>query len=241
MFLAIALAALTLIMAYLGFHLAITPATSNRAKWAYRIAFIVCGAISLVLIGIQGYKSDQSEKRATEAQRQATELSKEAIATSTGGDSSCYVKFLFQGSQATIIVLQRGKFPLMEVTVRLWDSNDITQPWRRALPIPIGTLPVGGSRNIGKSTMPENVTEAKYVAAFTARNGAWDELILLRRDVGGWHFAAQIQRNPGQVTFENLDSSLHPIYEVIDKGFPGDTGNSWKDFNGQERYCTDCK
>ncbi len=169
-----------------------------------------------------------------------SDLAKQNIATATGGDSFCFVRFLFEGSTGGILLLQSGRYPLADVIMRTIDEDSLKEDTQL---ITIGTLPVRGYRHLRKVAMPD-VSEKRFITMFTARNGAWDQFILLRRDTNKrWHFATQVVENKGQVKYkELLREGKHPIFTAIDPGFPGTvTEATWSSFNGLERFCLNCK
>jgi hypothetical protein len=59
--LAVAIGFFTIVTAYLGVHLTMHPPETNRAKWIYKGAFLFCGIITCVLIGIQAKRNQASQ------------------------------------------------------------------------------------------------------------------------------------------------------------------------------------
>ncbi len=59
---AVAIGALTLLVAYLGVHLTMHPAETKRSKFAYKVAFFTCGVGICVLIGVQARQRDTSQE-----------------------------------------------------------------------------------------------------------------------------------------------------------------------------------
>jgi hypothetical protein len=55
---AILLSVTSIAMAYLGVHLTMHPAESQRARTTYKVSFVVCGLIAVSLIGIQTYRNN---------------------------------------------------------------------------------------------------------------------------------------------------------------------------------------
>lgn len=78
MLLSLALGVATLLMAGLGYKMSESSSMTRRQKYVYRVIFGVCAVVSLVLIGVQGRKTDQSE-RAAEAANQKLSQSLEDI------------------------------------------------------------------------------------------------------------------------------------------------------------------
>jgi hypothetical protein len=60
------LAALTIIMAYLGMHVTLHPPNeSPRLQFWYKLGFFVCGAFALSLVIIQGVRANKSQRSAS--------------------------------------------------------------------------------------------------------------------------------------------------------------------------------
>jgi hypothetical protein len=57
----------TVLTAYMGVHVTLHPAESNREKVAYKIGFVGCGIVLCTLVGVQAYRNSQSQA-ALEAQ-----------------------------------------------------------------------------------------------------------------------------------------------------------------------------
>jgi hypothetical protein len=57
----------TVLTAYMGVHVTLHPAESNREKLAYKLGFVGCGIVLCTLVGVQAYKNSQSQA-ALEAQ-----------------------------------------------------------------------------------------------------------------------------------------------------------------------------
>jgi len=163
-----------------------------------------------------------------------------SVKTSTGGSSFCFIRFVFRGSSAELVLLHQGAYPLADVSVRIFDSDSFRFN-TQTQPIHVGTVPVRGSQELTQIVLPD-MLEKKYIASFTARNGAWDQLIFLRKDHIGWHFATRVQENIGQVNFSKLARPRRVIYEKPDKGFPGPLPSEtvWDSFNGIQTFCLDC-
>jgi hypothetical protein len=58
---AVALGLLTLLTAYLGVHVTLHPAESNKSKWAYKIAFTLCGLAICALIAVQTKRNSDTQ------------------------------------------------------------------------------------------------------------------------------------------------------------------------------------
>jgi hypothetical protein len=58
---AVLLGIFTLVTAYLGVHVTIHPADTEKGKWRYKSAFILCGTAACILIGIQTYRNNDAQ------------------------------------------------------------------------------------------------------------------------------------------------------------------------------------
>src|SRR6266545_4579836 len=104
------------------------------------LAFVIVGGIAMLAAVRQ-----QQENR-----KDANEGNRKLAGLTTGGNSFCYVQFLARGENATLVVLQRGDFPLADVQVKLIDSDTATsESIMNNQPVNVGTLPVNGSKLIG--------------------------------------------------------------------------------------------
>jgi hypothetical protein len=100
--------------------------------------------------------------------------------------------------------------------------------------IPIGTLPVKGFHLVGKIQIPGGVVEKHYLASFTARNGSWDESIILRRTPpGDWRVALKVNENPGQVKFAELDNPWKLLFQEVAPDFPTKSNHEVHDWIGE--------
>jgi hypothetical protein len=196
------------------------------------LAFVIVGGIAMLA----------AVRQAQENMREANEANRKLAGLTTGGDSFCYVQFLTHGENATLVVLQRGDFPLADVMVKLIDSDTATfESTMNNQPFNVGTLPVKGSKFIGTVSLG-HLSERKFLAAFSAKNGQWDQLVVLRRLNNEWRLAMRVQRNPGQIPFEELEKPRERIYDFTEAGFPGTIDETiWDHFNGLSLYCTNCK
>lgn len=259
-------------MAVLGGIVSAHAPTERLGKCIYGSAFIVLGAVGMRLVIQQSNeteRADQDYKDTLKSIASSTaetkrveqlnttlqerllmstatlaELSKLGIDTSTGGNSWAYLKLLPENSsgQANLVVLHAGLYPLADLSVTIKNSDNPGTIEKPLLDASIGTLPVNGARPIGSLVLP-NIREKRYVAAFVARNGSWDQLILMRRLEKVWYFATVVQQNPGQVRFAQLKHLPGPpIHRMSDPGFPGDMSETmWKTtFSGQFVFCSDC-
>jgi hypothetical protein len=212
------------------------------------------GIVTLIGAGISiygGYRTGQQErddaKRLADAQADLANAQTEGIRQITGGDSFCYLKVLPQNKvDAELIVLQVGKYPISDVSLRFVDSDQLTGPTppgqsamdrilRAQTTIPIGTLSVNGFRFVEKIQVPGSVVEKQYLASFTARNGSWDQSIILRRTPSrDWRVALKVNKNPGQVKFAELNSPWKLLFHEVAPDFPVKSDHEIHDWIGEE-------
>jgi len=177
------------------------------------------------------------------------ELNRTIAALVTGGDSFCYLKILPHGAtEAELVVLHVGKYPISDVSLRFVDSDQLagpTQPGvssmdrflRAQINIFVGTLPIKGFRSVGRVQISGGVVEKKYLAAFTARNGSWDESIVLRQTKSGdWRVALKVNENPGQVKFAELNKPWKLLFHEVAPDFPVRSDHELQDWlEGQSK------
>jgi lipopolysaccharide export LptBFGC system permease protein LptF len=62
---AIFLAILTIVIAYLGFDLTVRPlGESTRRKRVYQVSFVVCGVLTVVLVYVQAFRASRAQSQA---------------------------------------------------------------------------------------------------------------------------------------------------------------------------------
>jgi len=260
-------------LAFLAGLVTVWPPEHPRGRTAWVMVFLLIAALEICNLYRDRAEHDAIQARVRKEERdsfgaiagrieasiakndadfQATmKQSGNILETTTGGSSLCYIRFAFRGNAATVVVLQIGNFPLSDVTLTLLDNDNLDSnnlPRTLGLPpIEIGTLPVNGSRAITpfgvRWEMPSDKHEKRFLASFKARNGAWDQMVLLRADdKSGWHFATRIERNRGQSKLRDLQASNKVLYQVIDSGFPGSVTEAvWRSFSGRSVWCSDCR
>jgi hypothetical protein len=173
------------------------------------------------------------------------ELNRTIAALVTGGDSFCYLKLLpYKATEVELVVLHVGKYPISDVSIRFVDSDQLAGPpppgmsvmdyfLRAEVNIPVGTLPIKGFRRVGRIQIPAGVVEKKYLAAFTARNGSWDQSIVLRKTKSGdWRVAVKILENPGQATFEEMNKPWKLLFHEAAPDFPFNSEHELQDWLG---------
>lgn len=126
-------------------------------------------------------------------------------AVQTGGDTFCYWMLynfdLVQSIARHFAIIKRGEYPLYDVRLRILDMNDNretrSRPWGEI------NAPVDGL-NV-KWTLPES---AYYRVFFHARNGSWNQDLLLNRSTsaGYWLAATCVRGKMGEIRFEDIDN-----------------------------------
>jgi hypothetical protein len=186
-----------------------------------------------------GYRTGQQQtedaKKLSDAQIELGKAQSEGFRQVTGGDSFCYLKVLIPPgtAKAELVVLHVGKYPLSDVLLRLVDSDQLNGPTppgmsslerlqRAQINIPISTIPVKGFWPAREIQIPNGIVEKRYLASFTARNGSWDESIILRQipSSGAWRVALKVNENPGQVTFAGLNTPRKLLFQEVPPDFP---------------------
>jgi hypothetical protein len=126
-------------------------------------------------------------------------------AVQTGGDTFCYwmlYKFdLVQSIARHFVIIRCGEHPLYDVRLRIRDMNANRDIFSRSwgeINAPADDLNV-------KWTLPES---AYYRVFFHARNGSWNQDILLNRSTsaGYWLAATCVRGKMGEIRFEDIDN-----------------------------------
>ncbi len=204
------------------------------------------GIVALIGGIITVYGGIRTSQQQTDDANKLYEAQTEGFRQVTGGDSFCYLKILPSGAtDADLVVLHEGKYPISDVSLRFVDSNQLAGPAPHGISpmdrilkaqtnIQVGTLPVKGFRLVGRIQIPAGITESEYLASFTARNGSWDESIRLRRTpAGDWRVALKVNENPGQVKFADLDKPTKLLFNKVDPDFPVQSGHEIQDWLGE--------
>ena len=126
----------------------------------------------------------------------------------TGGDTYCYFMLyhfdLNLSIAQNIVVIRKGEFPLYDLRIRVRDidlSRDVLeQPW--------GELNAPAAFQVGRWPLRPDVY---YHVFFHARNGSWNQDLILRRSeqAGCWLAATRVlARNGRDVLFTHLDNDF---------------------------------
>jgi hypothetical protein len=211
-------------------------------------AIVAIGGIVALIGGLitvyGGYKTSQQQ---TEDTRKLHEAQTEGFRQVTGGDSFCYLKILpSNATDSDLVILHDGRYPVSDVSLRFVDSDQLAGPGppglspmerilKAQINIPVGTIPVKGFRLVGRIQIPAGLKEKSYLASFTARNGSWDESIVLRRTpAGDWRVALKVNENPGQVKFADLDKPTKLLFHNVDPDFPVKSDHEIQDWLGEQ-------
>jgi hypothetical protein len=173
-------------------------------------------------------KSDQLAQKSDEIAR----LTKDNLATVTGGDSYCYVDIGFLGylpNQVDRWLHKKGSFPLYDVAMQITDLNKLKDIGQTPIEdrkqkvlaaktnLNVGNFGGGElARDLGRLKFPDGEVRAAFLVDFSARNGGWSQKIGLRRGADGkWLLASRVTK--GDVI---LDESISPNYPRKENGEP---------------------
>jgi hypothetical protein len=136
---------------------------------------------------------------------EVAETQKRLEGLQTGGDTFCYwMLYYFDVNEAIakdLCFIRRGEFPLYDVSLRIRDMDagrDLVQEQLGEISAPAVCWRV-------KWPLPESVY---YRIFFNARNGNWNQdLILKRSNRGYWAAATRVKDKKGRgVVFEHIDN-----------------------------------
>ena len=160
--------------------------------------------------------------------RTIAELSRQNLATVTGGTSFCYVAFtLFSPTGARAVAIHQGKFPIYDVNARVVDLNKFrarqTAGQRESADevlagdaiLEIGNLSPQSAKTLSYIKFTDPVRQ-NFNIFFSAMNGFWAEEIRLRKIGDDWVHAIRVQRMRGKTG--------KIIFEQVDKRFPKTNG-----------------
>jgi hypothetical protein len=168
-----------------------------------------------------------------------TALARQNIGETTGGDSFCYLAFTpMGGSRFLLVAIPKGRFPLRNVTASINDVekfkkattgkpitfDTILNPSvRYTRNLTIGDLP-RESQHAGKVGFPEYDADdsSNYQALnifFLALNGAWTEMVRMKRVDGKWVQATRVITSTGpDVNKEKI------LFEQVNPQYPEKAG-----------------
>lgn len=155
-------------------------------------------------------------------------LSRQAIETTTGGESFCHMSLMGDPNNRTMtpVFLHVGKNPLYEVKARIVNFQ-LVDPLARQKPLPIDQIMARDKHMPLGEIIPEsawidhqqvvdfNADKAErqdYRIFFNARNGYWEQDLIWQKTDKGWAVATRVFRQEG--------TKRRLVFTNIDKGFP---------------------
>jgi hypothetical protein len=182
---------------------------------------------------VQGLNTDLQNKllgqsgQLLNSSRQISELSKEAINTTTGGESFCYMYLDWHTLDHPFpVFMSLGKQPLYDVHARVTDLKNFDAAMKRphslaeilGLQIDVGDLtPTLAKMQFDKTIPLSDPERADFNIFFDARNGSWNEFLRMRKVGNGWVEAIQVSRD---VFHKKGKTTVKTIFEQIPKDFP---------------------
>jgi hypothetical protein len=175
----------------------------------------------------------------------------------TGGNSFCYLRPSLDSKKGIVdfYVLQVGSYPVSDATMRFIDNDyvgETASPLNSRIavqraPLIIGTLSKNGVVRSplippGQKWQLPQQKEKKFTVAFSARNGSWDQFVLIKRMASGeWFWPTRVVMNPGQTTYKRMRRPWRVIYQFKEPGLTSViTEKDWDSFSGQSVWCRDC-
>jgi len=170
-----------------------------------------------------GTLNSQLEKQLLQQSKAITNLSKQAISTTTGGDSFCYLHVEPRGNVWEPTFIHFGKYPIYGVGARIIDldkfrenkkkNQDFTFQDLSGTSIKVGDMTVGTALPMWNIRIPwSDTTEHAFNVFFSGRNGLWDEFVRLKKIDGKWVQAIQVQKR--------TENKTEILFSKIDKLFP---------------------
>lgn len=178
--------------------------------------------------GLQNKLLDQSGQLIDSGKR-ISDLSKEAIATTTGGESYCYMYLdTFTSSKGPFpTFIHQGNQPLYDIHVRISDlhkledikgSMTVDQLFSTGPAFTVGDLaPTSTKMEFDQIITLSDSPRQDFNIFFDARNGYWDENLRMRKVGNNWLEAIRVMRD---VRHKHGKTTMKVIYERIPKEFP---------------------
>jgi hypothetical protein len=150
-----------------------------------------------------------------------------AINSVTGGNSFCYIHPVIQGNTADFVLLTKGRYPVYDLSVRLWDPamynnpSDLSSSRIASETVTVGTLPLDDAFDLPSRSLPSGFQQ-EFSADFKARNGFWSQTIYFRRknSASAWKEASIVQKSAKVVRFKDLNRVRPVLCYEADKDFP---------------------
>ncbi len=149
----------------------------------------------------------------------------EAIRTSTGGDSFCYVSFGNLTDAGALRVATPGgsfRYPLHNVTVHFVDQDDPTAGPLSGEQYQIGDI---SDPHVAESLPPISLMKRKrwnFLIEFTALNGMWYEQAKLRKVDAMWEVAVKVTK--WVPVGDKKPMQVRTIFESVSKNYPRTNG-----------------
>jgi hypothetical protein len=165
-------------------------------------------------------ENNELQKQVLKLTELNTTLAEEAKQATTGGDSFCYANANFQFEKPFFIIIQSGKYPVYDVSVRIVDMTERTSLAEAGKIVGESTfnvLNVGGAAQ--GPDFPEPFTGPslrRFNIVFIARNGTWHQNLVVCKGNMRWSWALRVwpkKTNPptrGQM----------PVFQHVDNDFP---------------------
>lgn len=162
---------------------------------------------------------------------EVAELNKQIAFSVTGGDSYCYVLLPDPvANNARIVVIQQGKYPLYDVSIRIVDINKFEEV-KRQFPtltfdniklsetlISAGNLSPGQAIIVNDPVRLLNADKLSFNIFIFARSGRFTEQLRLIKVEGVWKTAMRVEKDNNSDENPNAPSTL--LKEQIDPDFP---------------------
>ena len=144
-------------------------------------------------------------------------LQKDSVAASTGGDAfaiASFTMFDLHGRmpnandmpdelQLQIVLINKGRFPLYDVSVRFTDLDQKLNLQDAMHAYPVGNMASGPDLALLTAIILRHVgKQIDYNIFFSARNGLWTQMLRMRWVGNGWTSASRVLQNGKEVFSE---------------------------------------
>ena len=205
-----------LALAWMIYSLQTGPMSIQRAVTVFGTAFFLISWMTGQVVRVQrqeGVRSGLSavERRLEASAHRLNEVADQLTKTITGGDSFCsYSPDFRPGGMWTLH--NGGKFPLYDVSARVCDLDkfDVSNPFAADQFVQIGEMPPEMASMVPALQFGSDSQKNANIF-FSARNGAFAQMIKARHIDGRWCVASMVFRS---------GSGKPPIYSDVDDGYP---------------------
>jgi len=167
------------------------------------------------LLGQSGQLLDSSKR--------ISDLSKQAIETTTGGESFCYMYMeMYTNPGPFPTFIHEGNEPLYNVHVRISDLHKehaptLAQFFKNEIIFTVGDLaPTSTKMEIDQIIPLSDSPHQDFNVFFDARNGYWDENLRMRKVGNNWLEAIRVTR---EVRHKHGKPTMKVLYEQTPKDF----------------------